>query len=83
LLQASVDIATLALWLGHESTETTHVYLETDLALKEKALAKLDPVNTGWVRFKADDPLLDFDDLVYRLNSNFSISPGNRYSMGS
>jgi integrase/recombinase XerD len=60
LLQAGVDIATIALWLGHESIETTHVYLETDLALKEKALAKLDPVNTGWVRFKADDPLLDF-----------------------
>jgi integrase/recombinase XerD len=60
LLQAGVDIATIALWLGHESIETTHVYLETDLALKEKALAKLDPGNTGWVRFKADDPLLDF-----------------------
>jgi site-specific recombinase XerD len=59
LLQAGVDIATLALWLGQESIETTHVYLETDLALK-KALAKLDLVNTGWVRFKADDPLLDF-----------------------
>jgi integrase/recombinase XerD len=60
LLQAGVDIATIALWLGHESIETTHVYLETDLVLKEKALAKLDPVNTAWGRFKADDPLLDF-----------------------
>lgn len=60
LLQAGVDIATIALWLGHESIETTHVYLETDLALKEKALAKLDPVETGLVRFKADDPLLGF-----------------------
>ncbi len=47
LLQAGVDVATIALWLGHESIETTHVYLETDLALKEKALAKLDPVNTA------------------------------------
>jgi integrase/recombinase XerD len=60
LLQASVDIATIALWLGHESIETTHLYLETDLSLKEKALAKLDPVETGLVRFKADDPLLAF-----------------------
>jgi integrase/recombinase XerD len=59
LLQAGVDVATIALWLGHESIETTHVYLETDLALK-KALAKLDPVNTAWGRFKAVDPLLDF-----------------------
>jgi site-specific recombinase XerD len=37
LLQAGVDIATIALWLGHESIETTHVYLEIDLAMKEKA----------------------------------------------
>ena len=58
LLQAGVDVATIALWLGHESIETTHLYLETDLALKEKALAKLDPVETQLVRFKADDPLL-------------------------
>jgi integrase/recombinase XerD len=60
LLQAGVDIATIALWLGHESIETTHWYLEADLALKEKALAKLDPLKTGLVRFKADDPLLAF-----------------------
>ncbi len=61
LLQAGVDIATIALWLGHESIETTHVYLEADLALKEKALAKLDPVEDGrMLRFKADDPLLAF-----------------------
>jgi hypothetical protein len=44
LLQAGVDIATIALWLGHESIETTHVYLETDLAMKEKALEKLEPI---------------------------------------
>jgi integrase/recombinase XerD len=46
LLQAGVDIAVIALWLGHESIETTHVYLETDLALKEHALQKLSPVDT-------------------------------------
>jgi len=61
LLQAGVDIATIALWLGHESIETTHVYLEADLALKERALGKLDPVDDGrMLRFKADDPLLEF-----------------------
>ena len=38
LLQAGVDIATIALWLGHESIETTHVYLQTDLALMEQRL---------------------------------------------
>ena len=61
LLQAGVDIATIALWLGHESIETTHVYLEADLVLKEKALGKLEPVDDGpMLRFKADDPLLEF-----------------------
>jgi hypothetical protein len=43
LLQAGVDIAVIALWLGHESIETTHVYLEADLAAKERALQKLTP----------------------------------------
>jgi integrase/recombinase XerD len=60
LLQAGVDIATIALWLGHESIETTHVYLETDLAMKEKALAKLEPIEGAWQRFRADAPLLAF-----------------------
>ena len=41
LLQAGVDIAVIALWLGHESIETTHGYMEADLKLKEKALQKL------------------------------------------
>jgi integrase/recombinase XerD len=59
-LQAGVDIATIALWLGHESIESTHVYLETDLAMKEKALEKLEPIAGAWQRFHADDPLLAF-----------------------
>jgi site-specific recombinase XerD len=60
LLQAGVDIATIALWLGHESIETTHIYLEADLAMKEKALEKLEPIENEWKRFQADDPLLEF-----------------------
>jgi integrase/recombinase XerD len=60
LLQAGVDMATIALWLGHESIETTHLYLEADLAMKEKALGKLDPVESEWKRFQANDPLLEF-----------------------
>jgi integrase/recombinase XerD len=60
LLQAGVDITTIALWLGHESIEATHVYLETDLAMKEKALEKLAPIEGTWQRFHADDPLLAF-----------------------
>ena len=60
LLQAGVDIATIALWLGHESIETTHMYLQADLAMQEQALEKLDPLEGQWKRFKADDPLLTF-----------------------
>ena len=41
LLQSGVDITVIALWLGHESIETTHVSLEADLATKEQALHKL------------------------------------------
>jgi integrase/recombinase XerD len=40
LLQAGVDTTVIALWLGHESVETTHVYLEADLAMKKQMLAK-------------------------------------------
>jgi hypothetical protein len=60
LLQAGVDVAVIALWLGHESIETTHGYLETDLALKEHALQKLSPVGAPAGRFTAQDPLLRF-----------------------
>ena len=60
LLQSGVDIAVIALWLGHESIETTHVYLEVDLAHKEQALQKLSPVEGETARFRADDPLLAF-----------------------
>jgi integrase/recombinase XerD len=60
LLQAGIDIATIALGLGHESIETTHVYLEADLATKEQALQKLVPVEEQGARFIADDPLLAF-----------------------
>jgi integrase/recombinase XerD len=60
LLQAGIDIATIALWLGHESIETTHIYLEADLETKERALQKLAPVEDQGKRFTADDPLLAF-----------------------
>jgi site-specific recombinase XerD len=60
LLQSGVDIAVIALWLGHESIETTHGYLEADLKLKEKALQKLAPAGQAAPRFKADDTVLAF-----------------------
>ncbi len=60
LLQSGVDLSVIALWLGHESIETTHVYIESDLATKELALNKLAPLGVEWSRFKADDKLLAF-----------------------
>jgi integrase/recombinase XerD len=60
LLQSGVDISVIALWLGHESTETTHIYVEADLATKERALEKLAPVASKLHRFCADDSLMSF-----------------------
>lgn len=60
LLQSGVDISVIALWLGHESIETTHIYLEVDLETKEKALSKLAPAGANVPRFKATDEVLAF-----------------------
>jgi site-specific recombinase XerD len=61
LLQAGVDRSVIALWLGHESVETTQIYLDANLALKEKALAKTTPVKTKRaVRYRPGDKLLAF-----------------------
>ena len=60
LLQSGVDIAVIALWLGHESIQTTHSYIEADLAIKEQALQKLAPAGKTVTRFKADDALHTF-----------------------
>ena len=60
LLQSGVDITVIALWLGHERIETTHGYIEADLAMKEKALEKTTPQADRSTRFKAADPLLRF-----------------------
>lgn len=60
LLQHGVDITVIALWLGHESPETTQVYLQADMKMKEKALAKTTPVNVKPGRYQPDDKLLAF-----------------------
>ena len=60
LLQAGVDRAVIALWLGHESVETTQIYLDADLALKEQALAKTNPVKGTPKRYQPEDELLAF-----------------------
>lgn len=60
LLQAGVDITVIALWLGHEDTTTTHLYIEADLAMKKAALASLDDPGEQPTRFAPSDELLSF-----------------------
>ena len=62
MLQAGVGLEVIALWLGHEKLDTTHHYLEADLAMKEKALQSLDFPKTKRLRFQPTDRLLRFLD---------------------
>ncbi len=58
LLQAGVDVSVIALWLGHESPTTTHIYVEADLAMKERMLKSLKPPNLKSLRFRPSDQLM-------------------------
>jgi len=60
LLQHGVDRSVIALWLGHESVETTQMYLHADLRLKERALARTAPLGLKPGRYRPDDDLLAF-----------------------
>ena len=60
LLQSGVDISVIALWLGHESPSTTHHYVEADLAMKDRALARLQEPDEAVQRYRAPDSLLEF-----------------------
>ena len=60
LLQAGVERSVIALWLGHESIETTQIYLDANLEMKQAALDKVDPQPGRVGRFRPDDQLLAF-----------------------
>lgn len=60
LLQRGVDIAVIAMWLGHESVQTTQVYLHADMTIKERALALVAPPGVRPSRYKPSDELLAF-----------------------
>jgi site-specific recombinase XerD len=61
MLDAGIDITTIALWLGHESTESTQPYLHADLGMKQRALDRITPPTTTTTRrYKPDDKLLAF-----------------------
>lgn len=60
LLQSGVDITVIALWLGHEHPSTTHIYMEADLAMKEAALSRLQPIAAAPARYSPPDQLMAF-----------------------
>jgi site-specific recombinase XerD len=64
LLHAGVDIAVIALWLGHEQIETTQIYLHADMTIKQRALDRTTPPNTKPGRYQPSDSLLTFLDTL-------------------
>ena len=60
LFEHGIDRSVIALWLGHESVETTQMYLHADLRLKEQALSRITPVDVKPGRYRPDDELLAF-----------------------
>ncbi len=60
LLRHGVDQSVIALWLGHESVETTQIYLHADLKMKETALARIAAPEQPPGRYRPDDQLLAF-----------------------
>ena len=60
LLQAGVDLTVIALWLGHENPATTHMYIEADLAMKERALSTLQLPHSRLHRYRPTDRVLQF-----------------------
>jgi len=60
LLESGVDLATIALWLGHANLQSTNIYLHADMALKERALARTTPANVRAGRYRPTDEVLAF-----------------------
>ena len=64
LLHAGVDTSIIALWLGHETADTTQIYLHADMTIKERALARIPPTNSVHSRYSAPDTLLAYLDTL-------------------
>lgn len=62
LLSANVDLSTIAIWLGHESIETTHKYMVADMEMKRQAMEKVPEPNNTSYRYKASSDILHFLD---------------------
>jgi len=57
---AGVDTSAIALWLGHQSPVTTHIYLHADMTIKERALARIPEPNSTPGRYRPADDLINF-----------------------
>lgn len=64
LLRAGVDTSVIALWLGHETTKTTQIYLHADLTLKQRALARTAPTKAATRRYRPSDTLIAFLEAI-------------------
>jgi site-specific recombinase XerD len=62
LLQAGVDISTIAIWLGHESLLTTHKYMAADMEMKRRTLEKMEEQGVNSFQFRPDDAVISFLD---------------------
>jgi len=60
LLHHGVDRSVIALWLGHESMDTTAIYLQADMQLKEQAMAKTTATDAVTRRYRPDDRVMAF-----------------------
>jgi site-specific recombinase XerD len=60
MLQSGVDVSVIALWLGHEDPATTHMYVEADLAMKKRALSRVQPPHVKLHRYQPKDRVLQF-----------------------
>lgn len=60
MLHAGIDTSVIALWLGHENVETTHIYLHADMNIKETALERIRPINTTPGRYRPKASVLTF-----------------------
>jgi integrase/recombinase XerC len=64
LLQAGVDTAVIALWLGHADIRSTHMYLHADMTIKQRALDRTTPTQSRPGRYRPADTLLAFLELL-------------------
>ena len=78
LLEAGVDSAVIALWLGHESSQTTQIYVHASMALKENALARTAPLNTKRGRYRPPDKLATLLTCTNRPKTSMSPATTNR-----